>query len=226
MRILLHCIPEREESIVKIMTSHAHCAPDVELFIYTDKQHEGNLPAYLKSIDFISDPDHGVADNELIWHLQDDAFLLPGFWDDIKRRSKMYDDSIRMNGPFYIFCGFTSEADKIEGRGNEYKPVGEVKANDMFYSFPCIGIPLWISKDFRDYIKDGSELTQMEKSWVNTKKYDDSLFQNFLKKRNFERDVLRIVNLPKCLVDHRDDLCGGSVVNPNAASDGRRARLK
>lgn len=228
MRFLIHAIPEREDNVCKIMTSHAQsCCKDIELCIYTDDKYEGNLPAYLKSIDFLSEG--GVLSNELIWHLQDDVLLLPNFWERCKMLGEEYEKD-RMegdgNGKLDIFCGFTSSADYVEGRG--YKAAtSDVLPEAMFYSFPCIGIPMWLSLRFVEWVRDESVHTAKELNWIWSKKYDDSLFQNFLcEKWDCYKGALRIINLPKCLVDHRDDLCGGSVVNPTATPNGRRARLK
>lgn len=226
MRYLIHGVPERADNIANIMAAHAVSKmKDTELIFHIDGEHKGNLPSYIDSIDFMT-RSNDISRHELIWHLQDDVVLLPNFWENTNRYGKMYEDSL-YEGPYYIFCGFTSNADYIEGRG--WKKSGEdVLPEAMFYSFPCIGIPLWISQAFVRWIKDGPHSNE-ENSWIAAKKFDDSLFRNFICK-NWDKELLdgkvRIYNLPKCLVDHRDDLCGGSVVNPTANSMNRRARLK
>ena len=227
MRFLIHAIPEREENVAKLMAAHA-LSPlkDVEMLIYNDSDHKGNLPAYMDSIDYLFDsPD--IKSHELIWHLQDDVVLLPNFWERVATYAKQYEEGMA-NETFYIYCGFTSNADYVEGRG--WKATGEVLPEAMFYSFPCIGIPFWLSFMFLNWLR-GDDLTMKERVWIESGKYDDSLWQSFLC-RDWDRihDVgpgpVKIINLPKCLVDHRDDLCGGSVVNPTAVSMDRRARLK
>lgn len=227
MRFLIHAIPEREENVAKLMAAHA-LSPlkDVEMIIYNDKDHEGNLPAYLDSIDYLFSYTDTGAD-ELIWHLQDDVVLLPNFWERVATYGKQYEEGLS-NGSFYIYCGFTSSADYVEGRG--WKATGEVLPEAMFYSFPCIGIPYWISFQFKAWVED-HEHTEEELNWIALKKYDDSLWQHFICQEwdKITRDgpgSVKIINLPKCLVDHRDDLCGGSVVNPTAVSMDRRARLR
>lgn len=227
MRFLIHAIPEREENVAKIMASHAlSCCKDIELCIYTDDEHEGNLPAYLKSITFMMEA-NDISDQELVWHLQDDVLLLPNFWERCKAYGKTYEKDMYEIPEYDIFCGFTSSADYIPDRGWKAAAIG-VLPEAMFYSFPCIGIPLWVSIEFAKWVRDESVHTAQELNWIWNKKYDDSLFQNYICSR-WDKELdgkLCIHNLPKCLVDHRDDLCGGSVVNPTATPNGRRARLK
>lgn len=227
MRFLIHAIPEREENIAKLMAAHA-LSPlkDVEMLIYNDQEHEGNLPAYIESIKWLVKRTD-IGGHELIWHLQDDILLLPNFWDRVKTYGKQYEESLSSkDGSSYIYCGFTSNADYVDGRG--WKATGEVVPEAMFYSFPCIGIPLWLSGMFVNWIVFDHHTTE-ETTWINTGKFDDSLWQHFICQEwdRITRDgPVKIINLPKCLVDHRDDLCGGSVVNPTANSMDRRARLK
>lgn len=227
MRFLIHAIPEREENVAKLMAAHAlSCCKDIELCIYTDDEHEGNLPAYLKSIDFMMEA-ADISSEELVWHLQDDVLLLPNFWNRCLAYSQQYEDDLRSGLGYDIFCGFTSSADYIPDRGWKAAGIG-VLPEAMFYSFPCIGIPLWVSVEFAAWVRDESVHTSQELTWIWNKKYDDSLFQNYICSR-WDKELdgkLCIHNLPKCLVDHRDDLCGGSVVNPTATPNGRRSRLK
>ena len=219
MKILIHGIPEREDHINKMRAELKQQNLDLvcEVFEYIDMAHVGNLKAYMDSIKTLW---NSFDQDEIVWHLQDDILLSCDFGSVIRDYA---------TAPNTIYCGFSSSADTLEKRPDGLpltKPAGKVDAAHMWYSFPCIGIPWWISKAFVDWLEHG-EKSRVEIGWIANNKFDDSLFQHFMihyekEERNGHVDIY---NISPNIVDHRDDLCGGSVLNQAASHMNRRSRF-
>lgn len=146
---------------------------------------KGNLQAYIDSYREL--PDTGD-----VWHLEDDVFP----------DSRFYDWSLGLaQFPGVIIAGF--------GAGQYYglRDFGYcVAPSELFLSFPCIRIPSEVIKDFLRWYDDKGCRDPKAK----TGKEIDSLFRDFL--------IIHGItgfNFRPCIVEHVDDLIGGSIVNPD-----------
>ena len=143
----------------------------------------GNLAAYLASYRDL--PDHGD-----IWHLEDDVFPDGRFCEWAWGLSYFPG----------IIAGF--------GAGQYYglRDFGYcVEPQELFMSFPCVRIPCETIKGFiRWYDDTNREKTQRAK----TGKGIDEFFREYL----ISRGIVGF-NFKPCMVEHVDDLIGGSIAN-------------
>ena len=137
--------------------------------------------ACIKSFESLSDKPGGT------WHIQDDVLLSANF----KLVTEAENRGIR--------CGFASRYDK--GRQ------GYVTVKDMWYSFPCIRIPNVVAQDFVQWL---NKYSTAYKSYIDTGKHDDTLFQIYLTER---MPNVKVLNIAPNIVEHVDWLIGGSQVN-------------
>ena len=77
----------------------------------------------------------------------------------------------------------------------------------MWYSFPCIRIPNKLAGECSKWFYDNQERFTL---YIKNKKYDDSLFKDFLLEHYSDT---KVKNLIPNLVDHIDYLIGGSITN-------------
>ena len=145
----------------------------------------GNLEAYLESYRKL--PEAGY-----IWHLEDDVVPDSRFywW---SRGLKYFDG---------IICGF--------GAGQYYglRDFGYcIDPGDMFLSFPCIRIPCGIIKGFLRWFDDN---WKKYADIVKSGKEIDTLFREYVIKSR-----VPAFNFMPCMVEHVDDILGGSIVNPD-----------
>lgn len=187
-KYMIHATPKRmwyvEEYLVPSMINQGIGKDDI--VIYNDDKGLGNLNAFIDSV-------KGLKHD--IWHLQDDIIISS----DFKEQTTKHDTG--------IVCGFCS-------RYSSEKPCGIVIPDDMWYSFPCIRIPIKVSDAFVEWINKNVKEKKNEKvfNWIIANKYDDSLFMEFLEE---EYPLMAILNLNPNIVNHIDYLIGGGIVNPN-----------
>lgn len=182
-KYLIHAIPQRMWYVEK------HLIPSMEkqgileknITVYNDKEKCGNLQAFLNSI-------RGIKEDT--WHLQDDIILASNF------------AHITENVKNGLVCGFCSGYSKDV-------PSGTVFVKDMWYSFPCVRIPVQFTEEFPQWIQKVINVEPYG-TWIRLGKFDDSLFMEFLQKEHAEEKCL---NLNPNIIDHIDYLIGGSTVN-------------
>lgn len=182
-KYLIHAVPKR------LWYVNDHLIPSMleqginqkDISVYCDKNKDGNLHSFLQSL-------KGLQEDT--WHLQDDVI--------IGRRFKAVTENV--DGVVCAFCSIYSED----------KPYGLVDVRDMWYSFPCIRIPVAYSQEFQEWTQTDALKSPLYRSWVAVGKYDDSLFMAFMMHRHGKDKVL---NLNPNIVNHIDYLIGGSVVN-------------
>lgn len=196
MRIMIHAVPEREENIKAIKAALKDQGfPYDDIFVSVDTIKAGPLPAFIKSAEWLAQ--RIKDDSEVIWHLQDDVLLSNGF----VGRAFYFTNSDLHSPKNRVLCGFASSVDKIHCKG-------DVEPINAWYSFPCIGISMAILKKFiswYDQNKNNRDIFE----WGCAGKNDDLIFHTFLVDQK-----IRARNIAPNLVDHRDDLCGGSIVSP------------
>ena len=159
------------------------------IHVYLDYNDDGCLQSCMKSFNGMPD------DNTGTWHLQDDVIICSDFKERTLRLSSLYDG---------IICGYCYRFDD-----NRYK-IGNVKAKEMWYSFPCIYIPNKVARDcanwfYNKVVNDGAYFL-----YVKSKKHDDTLFRIFVE--DYYPNI-HVTNLSPNLVDHIDYLIGGSIIN-------------
>lgn len=156
--------------------------PSYNISVFCDNKCYGNLKAFTESLKTIK---------EDTWHLQDDVVIGSKF------------ASVTTSVKEGIVCGFCSSY-------SSDKQAGRVNVEDMWYSFPCIRIPVTLSNEFLEWLDTDALQNSTYKTWIEANKYDDSLFMEFLKQKH---STMTVYNLKPNLVEHVDYLIGGSVVN-------------
>lgn len=194
MRIMIHGVPKRQKHIEMmeaiLVSQGAH--PE-EILLYMDNDMKGNLQATVSSYEYLAE--RILDPTEQIWHLQDDVVICKDFVERIK--------IIQEEGPYNIICAFCSKVD-------ESIHPGATLPRCMWYSFQCIRMPVGLSTGFAEWIRKGEHSVNRRRK-IAANKYDDSLFREYMLEKH---PYYPVVNYSPNLVDHRDDMCGGSIVNP------------
>ena len=158
-----------------------------DIFIYLDKNEEGNLVSCMSSFSYVKN-----IDTEGIWHLQDDVIISS----DFKQRTEELDDG--------LVCGFCCDYDANK------KITGTTNMINMWYSFPCIRIPNRLAIECADWYYNGLSHPTEVKFFMRNGKNDDLIFRAFLE-RHYPSMSVTLVK-PN-LVNHIDYLIGGSTIN-------------
>lgn len=122
------------------------------------------------------------------WHLEDDV-LPDRHFNEWAERLKDFKG---------IVCGFGSKGGK--------NVLGEAEAEDMWYSFPCIRIPNDYIQGFLDWIEYGNDMDVALRMQIG--KGIDFLFRKYVMSH-----PIPIYHHNPCMVEHIDDLIGGSLIN-------------
>ena len=185
MNILIHACEQREEYVRGFLIPELiRQGWDKDKIVLWVDHGRGNLQAYLGS--YAALPDTGDW-----WHLEDD--VLPD-----GRFFKYAQGLSHFPG---IVCGF--------GAGLYYglRDFGYVQdPSEIFYSFPCIRIPCEVVKSFLRWLE---QVKDRFKKTISSGAGIDYLFREYIKTQD-----VPIFNFKPCLVEHIDDLLGGSLVNP------------
>ena len=163
--------------------------PDDKITVYVDFAEKGCLDSCLAVFRSVPDDDGGT------WFLQDDIVI-----------SKRFRELTEKNDSG-IVCGHCFPL-----HGDRTWIKGYVDPNQMWFSFPCIRIPHKLALEFADWFDHIVKPKKMYPEWVNAGKYDDTLFDVYMREHHMEA---RILNLTPNLVAHIDYLIGGSVILGN-----------
>lgn len=187
MRYLIHAIKSRRWYVdgYLIPSMVRQGIPEESIAVWEDPG-VGNLEACLRSFEHVQ----GIGDG-YTWHIQDDVVLSRWFYAKTK---------IQYPG---IVCGFCGYYD------GEKEP-GEVFPDDAWLSFQCIGIPDDLAGECAAWFRNFGQFEQEFLPLVYQKRGDDLVFQKFVQR--FHPDCM-CWNLSPNLVEHIDDLIGGSIVN-------------
>lgn len=179
MRVLIHAVPNRMWYVEKFLAPSLE-AQGLEPVIWNDSAGYGCLESCLRSFEA------GLAD----WHIQDDVLICRDFSEKIKD----------LDGVVNGFC-HAQFGDNPEAVGKIYPP-------DLWHGFPCVRIPIGMTKEFVKWVK-GTHHTDTGAVWnIEHNKGDDYLFRLFFTTAH-KYDMA--TNIP--LVEHVDLLIGGSVVS-------------
>lgn len=170
--------------------------------VWHDYKRIGNLQSFLHSLTWIEGVYQPAA---AVWHLQDDILLSSSF---VERASTYPDDE--------ICCGFVHDS----FNKGELQKTGRVAMKHLWYSFPCIKIPVSLSTQFHTWLFSQGLRNSKYHSLFVTGKADDSLFRYFLLQKHSRS---HIHNIKPNLVEHVDWLIGGSVVNGERSKKAVRA---
>lgn len=154
----------------------------IDISVWQDKTCKGNLLACIDAFSSVAHKNGGT------WHLQDDTIISSNF----KELTERYDRGIK--------CGFCGTHDDKTKTGFQF-------AKDMWYSFPCIRVPNVLADKFVQWFYLNANNFG---SYVEAKKYDDSIFREFMKAKY---PSLMVTNITPNLVNHIDYLIGGSIIN-------------
>lgn len=168
-----------------------------EIIVAVDSNNMGILYSTMQMFDWIGRTQDWST---MMWHLQDDVIISS----DFKQLAEtLYGD---------IICGFCSMYDRS-------RKFGLVEKEQMWYSFPCIGIKNYYAKDCADWFFEKAIFESENKDKLKTGKYVDLFFREYIQQHN---KPIRIFNSNPNLVDHIDFLIGGSIVN--SARDEKQVR--
>lgn len=196
MRFMIHAAPPRAKNVERIKQGLiGQGAAEKDIFVLFDDKHLGNLGATLLRYKWLAD---NIGPYEQIWHLQDDIVISGHFMDHANR--------LQIFGG--VVCGFCSRF-CVDGDGNIF-PEGFTSPEKMWHSFPCVRVPVFLTTEFITWVKHNSD-NGATGNKIRAGKYDDELFKLFMETRHPDMMVL---NLKPNMVDHRDDLCGGSLTSP------------
>lgn len=184
-KYLIHAIPKRMWYVEKylIPSMKGQRISEKDITVYNDKKGEGNLQAFLSSLRTIT---------EDTWHLQDDIILASNF------------AHMTSNLKEGLVCGFCSSYSKNA-------PYGKVGIKDMWFSFPCVRIPVKYTQEFPKWLEVVKD-EEPYRRWIKQGKFDDSLFMEFLYNMHPEESCF---NVNPNFVNHIDYLIGGSSLNAN-----------
>lgn len=207
MRIVIRAVPQRQGNVSKIHRDLIDQGfPQDDIFVRWDEKLSGPLPSWLDCLKFVKE--RFIDKSEKIIFLQDDVKISSSF--AAMATSDIYDDDTTND---MIFCGFASEYD-VACRS------GIVEGRYAWYSFPCIIFTVKTAIEFLrwyEYNKNNRDIIE----WAHTGKNDDLIFHSYI----IDTDKT-VCNVNPNLVDHRDDLCGGSIVSPNRDKEIRSLYFK
>lgn len=157
--------------------------------IYTYKDNSGNLSSFINMCNWYY-KSHRI--DEFVWILQDDVMISDDFHE------------ITFNYRKTEANGFCSGVDNINNSG--YVPF-----TNSWLSFQCKNFRVDKIELFLDWYKTKVRYDDRIKQLVSTNKHDDLIYQCF--EKEVFKDNNFIWNLSPNLVEHVDDLVGGSLVN-------------
>jgi hypothetical protein len=155
---------------------------------YIDSMNDGNIKSYIDSYLNLINRMKVIAGkrNSNTWHFEDD--VLPD-----RRIYEWMEDLEDKEG---IICGFGTT-----------EKFGEVKPEDMWYSFPCIRIPNYYLYGFVWWVLHSGG----DEDVVNRLKLGKGI--DFLFRKYVIQNPIPIYHHNPCMVEHIDDLIGGSLIN-------------
>lgn len=191
-KYMIHACPKRmwyiEQYLIPGMLKQG--IKDADITVYNDTNNDGNLESCLKS--FLSVPEN----SEGTWHLQDDVLVSSLF----KNYTEKYDEGI-----VYGFSGYYDKTDT-----GIWYPAGYVPPAQMWTSFQCVRIPNQTAHDFVKWFEEHIRHNPVYKDYVQTNSCDDWFFKLYCQS---ELKYSYILNLAPNIVEHIDQLIGGSIIN-------------
>lgn len=195
-RYMIHAMPERmwyvRDFLIPSLLKQG--IPKSRIKVWCDREHDGNLLSCMSSFLWCGEQKNPGA----TWHLQDD--VIP------KKYMSIYTEAWPVKYP--VLCGFCADLCYGEDRSIYDR---EVTPDKMWWSFQCIRIDDTLAGECARWYFDHDDDFREELMYlIREGKGDDSIFEEFMRTRHPDEIVY---NLRPNLVQHVDDLLGGSVVN-------------
>lgn len=197
-KYVIHACEDRrwyvEDYLIPSMTAQGIDRNNITIFMDSNKR--GNLFACMDC--FKSMPD----DDGSTWHLQDDILIASTF----KQKTEELEDAAP------LVCGFCFRVPAY------IAPEGLQPPQTMWYSFQCIKIPNKVARECADWFFKTAQYDTKYHDFIRANKGDDSMFKIFIEQK-FGTDKIAL-NLKPSIVEHIDDLIGGSLINQLRKMDG------
>lgn len=191
-RYMIHTCPSRlwfvEKYLVPSMLEQGILESDI--IVYNDIKGLGNLKACIDSFKSVAEEKGGI------WHLQDDVIISKRF----KELTEKHDSGI-----VYGFSGY------YDLRNGAWLEPGYATPMTMWSSFQCVRIPNNIVKEYTEWFEKYMLTNPVYQKTIKNNKNDDWLFMKWLQSC---KATMKILNLAPNIVEHVDQLIGGSVINP------------
>lgn len=186
MNIIIHATEQREHYVRGYLIPElVRQGWDKDGILVWVDHGQGNIKAYLGSYSAL--PDSGNW-----WHLEDD--VVPD-----RRFFKFAQGLEAFPG---IVCGFgAAQYYSLRDFGYALDP------SEIFYSFPCIRIPCEVIKTFMCWLE---QVKGRFKRTIGSGAGIDYLFRQYIMTQD-----IPVFNFKPCLVEHIDDMLGGSICNKN-----------
>ena len=162
-----------------------------DILLWCDTEKKGCLISAIECFEHCGQYEGGC------WHLQDDIILAK----DFAKRTRSANDRIEC-----VFCHSLFE----KNNGRSVDRIGQVKAQYMWSSFPCIYIPNRLAAEFAEWYYSKASFQDRYQMMIVDKKGDDMFWRDFVNEVHPEEIVF---NHTPSLIDHIDWLIGGSVAN-------------
>ena len=199
MKYMIHACPSRiwyvKEHLVPSMKVQG-IAED-EIVVWNDIEGKGNLFSCMESFESCGWQEGST------WHLQDDVIISR----DFAEKTREHDDG--------IVCGFA-----CQNFGPSMQEKGTVPAVFMWYSFQCIRIPNKLAGECADWFYDDAMKRPQNGGRIVDRKHDDWFWREFILERHKD---LFVHNLTPNIVDHVDQLIGGTLINKQRHLQNNRA---
>lgn len=196
-RYMIHAIPERMWYVKGYLIPELirQGIPKSRIKVWNDKDHDGNLLSWVVSCLWCGEHDKGGD----TWHIQDDVVPSKAF-------AKVTETLNGFDMP--VFAGFCADLCYGEDRSpyQGFQPIYK-----LWWSFQCIRIKDELAGECgRWFMAHEGSFGQDMDILLREGKGDDTLFSLFLKETHPD---MQVINGRVNLVQHIDDLLGGSVVN-------------
>lgn len=201
MKYIIRCHKDRlwyvEQYLIPSMTEQGIDYFDINIAI--DDGNLGNLGSWIetcKSIIKYEDMAKGT------WHLQDDVLICKDF-------AKL---TTPVKYPDDIICGFINSFElnykEQEKTYNKLIPIDR-ETSRVRDSMQCIYIPNVVIKGFLEWFNKEVVENGRYENYYKQNKFDDFFFKEYL----YEHKPCMQVNCDPSLVEHVDDLIGGTIIN-------------
>ena len=178
--------------LIPSMTAQGVASGDISVWV--DKDDVGCLESCFRAFESVPDDADGT------WHLQDDVVISRRF----RELTEQYDSGIVCGHAWYKHTGIIGMT-------------GEVRLEQMWYSFPCIRIPNYMARGCARYYRETILTESQYEPWRKARRYDDTVFNLYLQTHGTRE---KIINLVPNLVAHIDYLIGGTVANERRIEPG------
>ena len=194
VKYMIHLCPERkwyvDEFLIPKIKERGIDPKD--MLLYFDERKEGYLKSLMNEMKECSD----IKEDTFIWHLQDDVYP----------RSDFYERSLSVINDYDIVCGYCNPISKFKSKS------GDVAKEEMWWSFPCIGMTNLVSRAFVNWWDVNWNKKKEYEMYIREKKFGDQIFRDFVNSGVLSPEP-KCFNMRPVLAQSVDEIIGGSVIN-------------